>query len=289
LIMFGLTVREIQGDAAAPSAIDGLAEGGVGALGLPVQVPDLRGYLTLALSGTFPEPALRLSSVTRQRWLDSYVEQVLTRDAIAVAGERDPIRLRRYFEALALNTAGLVENKKLYDAAEVNAKTAAAYERLLTNLLVLEAVPAWTTNRLKRLTRLAKRYLVAPALAASALRMDVEGVLREGDLMGRVDTFVMAQLRADATVSRLRPRLHHLRAEQGRHEIDVIIELSGGRVLGIEVKSDSAPGSGAARHLTWLRDELGQRFVAGLVLYTGPRAFELGDRISAVPICALWA
>lgn len=287
--MFGLTVREIEGDAGAPAVIDRLVADGAGALRLAAQVPDLRGYLELALSGAFPEPALRLSSSARQRWLDGYVEQLLTRDSAHVGGERDPVRLRRYFEALALNTAGVVEHKKLYDAAGINAKTAAAYERLLANLLVVEAVPAWATNRLKRLARSAKRYVVDPALATAALRMDVEGVLRDGDLMGRVlDTFVMAQLRAEATVSTLRPRLHHLRAEQGRHEIDILVELSGDRVVGIEVKADAAPGSGAAQHLRWLRDELGRRFVAGMVLHTGPRSFEMDDRITAVPICALW-
>jgi hypothetical protein len=46
---------------------------------------------------------------------------------------------------------------------------------------------------------------------------------------------------------------------------------------------------GAARHLAWLRDEFGDRFVAGVVLHTGPRAYELGDRLLAVPICTLWA
>jgi len=28
--------------------------------------------------------------------------------------------------------------------------------------------------------------------------------------------------------------------------------------------------------------------VAGVVLHTGPRSYELGERIIAAPICALW-
>ncbi len=39
----------------------------------------------------------------------------------------------------------------------------------------------------------------------------------------------------------------------------------------------------------WLRDELADRFVAGVVLHTGPRLFHLDDRIVAAPICTLWA
>ncbi len=289
LTMSSLTRREIDGEAPAPPLIDRLVERGAAKLSLPERVPDLREYVELALSGGFPEPALRLAAAARDRWYDGYVDQLLTRDATQVGAERDPIRLRRYFEALALNTAGVVDDKKLYDTAGINAKTAAAYERLLTNLLVVEAIPAWTTNRLKRLTRSAKRYVVDPALVAATLRMDVDAVLKDGDLMGRLlDTFVVAQLRAEVPVSGLRPRLYHLRAEQGRHEVDIILELAGHRVVGIEVKADAAPGGKAAQHLGWLRAVLGERFIAGVVLHTGPRTFELDEQITAVPICALW-
>jgi hypothetical protein len=40
---------------------------------------------------------------------------------------------------------------------------------------------------------------------------------------------------------------------------------------------------------SWLRDELGDRFVAGVVLHTGTGVYPLGDRLLAAPICTLWA
>lgn len=43
-----------------------------------------------------------------------------------------------------------------------------------------------------------------------------------------------------------------------------------------------------ARHLRWLRERLGDRFVVGVVLHTGPRSFILEERISAIPISTLW-
>ena len=33
----------------------------------------------------------------------------------------------------------------------------------------------------------------------------------------------------------------------------------------------------------------GARFLAGVVLHTGPRVYELEERILAAPICTLWA
>jgi len=161
---------------------------------------------------------------------------------------------------------------------------------LLVNLQVVEALPAWTSNRLKRLTLSPKRYLIDPALMAGIVGVTESAVLGDGDLLGRVlDTFVAAQLRPEAQVAEHRVRLYHLRQEHGRHEIDLLVELGAERLIGVEVKAESAPDASSARHLRWLRDELGDRFLCGVVLHTGPTAFSLGDRITAAPISTLWA
>lgn len=108
------------------------------------------------------------------------------------------------------------------------------------------------------------------------------------DSSASLDTFVTAQLRAEVARSSTSPRLHRLRQEGGRREVDLVIEYGGGRVFGIEVKATSAPDRSDARHLVWLRDELGDRFLGGAVLHTGPRAFSLGAGIVAAPIASLW-
>jgi hypothetical protein len=77
--------------------------------------------------------------------------------------------------------------------------------------------------------------------------------------------------------------------EQGRHEIDLIAELAGQGVVGIEIKASAAPTTREdAEHLRWLREELGERFLAGLVLRTGPRMYELDKKIIAAPIAVIW-
>ncbi len=286
--MYGMTVRELLGESSRSSFVDRVARGD--ALAAAPDTPDLRGYIAHILRSGFPEAALRLSEGARQRWLESYLDQLLTRDVAQLDVGRDPARLRRYFEAYALNTAGVVEDKAIHDAAGIDRKTAVAYEALLTNLLVVEALPAWTTNRLKRLVLSPKRHVVDGALVASILRLDANAILRSGDLLGRLlDTFVVSQLRAEIAVSSSRPRLYHVRQEQGRFEIDVLSELGGGQVVGIEVKAGAAPTGRDARHLVGLRDRLGDALLAGILFHTGPRTFTLAERITAVPISALWA
>lgn len=288
LNMWGLSEREIAGSTAAPSPLRILGEGDPGMLAAPTSTPDLPGYIELALRGGFPDAALRLEEAGREQWLAGYLDQILTRDAIHISG-RDPVRLARYFEVLALNSAGIVSDSTIFEAAAVDRRTADAYERLLANLFILDIVPAWLTNRLSRLVKAPKRYITDPSLIAAALRMDSRSVLRDGGVLGRVlDTFVAAQLRPELAVSGLRPRLFHLREKNGRHEIDLLAELAGDRVIAFEVKASAAPRRADAAHLEWLRDRLGERFVAGIVLHTGPSAFALSDRVSAAPIASLW-
>jgi predicted AAA+ superfamily ATPase len=288
--MYGLTMREIVGRSDGPSFLERLAGAALGAFPAPTDPPDLLRYIELALGGGFPEPVLHLTGRPRQAWLETYVDQLVTRDAQALGETRDPVLLRRYFEALCVHTAGVAAEKTVYDAAGINRMTAGAYERVLTDLFVFEAVPAWSSNRLSRLTQAAKRYLVDASLVASALRLDEQAVLRQGDLLGRViDTLVASQLRPEVELSELRPRLYHLRDREGRHEIDLLAELGGGDVIAIEVKATAAPNRGDARHMAWLRERIGPRFLAGAVLHTGPRPFVLEERILALPICSIWS
>ncbi len=288
--MFGMTIRE-QGQMGLDKATPFLDRVAGGLDLLPAaDTPDLRGYVERLLRGGFPEPALRFGDEGRRHWLESYLEHLLTRDAEQVDGGRDPMRLRRFLEAYALNTAGVVEEKTLIEAAGINRRTAQAYERLLVNLLAVDSLPAWTSNRLKRLVLTPKRHLVDAALAGAVLRLDTDLVLRDGDLLGRLlETFVVSQVRAELAVTAARPRLYHVRQQQGRFEIDLLAELAGGRLVGIEVKADAAPGPDSARHLAGLRDRYGDAFAAGVVLHTGPRAYRLGDRLIAAPISTLWA
>lgn len=287
LSVYGMTIRELQRLPAAKAFVERAVD--PANLLLPAAKPDLVGYVEAALKGGFPEPAIRLQQRARNRWLNGYLDQLLTRDAEGVDSGRDPARLRRFFEVLAMNTAGIVADTTLSVPAGVTRRTAVAYEALLTNLFVTEALPAWTSNRTKRLTLRPKRFLVDAALAGAALGLDAGDVLGDGDILGRIlETFVASQLRAEQILMDRPARLYHLRTEKGRQEIDIVVELPGRGLLAIEVKASAAPDARAARHLAWLRDEIGSEFLQGIVLHTGPGLYTLGDRLTAVPICAIW-
>lgn len=285
--MYPMTLAEQLGRDTVPF-VDRIA-GGHDLASAPAPVLDLRDYLGLALRGGFPEPCLQLGDRAARAWLESYAEQVALRDVRAYGERPDASRLRRYLEACAACSATVTQHKTLYDAAGISRNTALAYDALLEDLVVSHRVEAWSSNRLKRLSRTPKRYIIDSGLLAGILRVGIDDVLASGRLIGSMlDTFVTAQLRAESAVAATRYRLFHLREQDGRREVDLVVEFGGGRIAGIEIKSASAVGQTDARHLAWLRDQMGEQFVAGVVLHTGRDVFGLGDRITAAPISTLW-
>lgn len=291
--IFGITERELAGrlNPEQPAFLTTLARGALDQLAMPASPPDIDEYLLLAVRGGFPEIAYRQrSDRARGLWLASYLDDLVTRDVAALDAHKDPAKLRRYLRALAFNTAGMPTDATLYQAANVDAKTAAGYEQLLENLYVLTQVPAWSSNRLSRLTKAAKRYLIDTGLGATAANLTVTDILADPGLTGRFfDAFAATQLRPELALMYPQPAAHHLRVEGGRREVDLVFDLGAGRMVALEFKAGAAPGTNDAKHLFWLREQLGADFLAGAVIHTGPGLFELGDRVYAVPLCAMWS
>lgn len=90
LAIYGLTLRELRGNVEEPRFLDLLSGGDVDALAVADPPPDLPAYLELALTGGFPELVLRLTGPARTAWLDSYLDQLLTRDAALLTGRAPP-------------------------------------------------------------------------------------------------------------------------------------------------------------------------------------------------------
>jgi uncharacterized protein len=288
LPMYGLTEREIENRLGQQSWFEQLIR--TGAAGEHRSEEALRSYMQRALRSGFPDAALQGTDRGRGRWLASYVDQVVTRDAASIAPGRDPQRLRAYLSAVALNSAGVVDDTTLWTAAGIAKDTSRAYDSLLQSLFVLDRIPAWTSNRLKRLTLASKRYLVDPGLFVGILGLTENEVVQNGDLLGRLlETFVVAQIRAEVALMSPAPRLHHLRTAEGRHEIDLVIEVGASDLVAIEIKATSTPDPGDATHLRWFRRELGERVRATILLHTGPNTLRFDDGTVAVPISALWS
>lgn len=288
LAMYGLTVGELQQRPLAAAAVERLFSDQDPTVGTLAQAPGLIDYLDHALRGGFPD-AVGLGDFARSLWFEGYVDQLVRHDVADLADVRSPTGLAALLRAVALNTAGLPSLTTLADAAGIDHRTASAYLDLLEDLRIIERIPAWTTNRLSRMVKTPKYYVLDPGLAAHLAGDTRAGLLKSNDRIRRlIDTFVLAQLRPLLRLDTPSVTAHHLRDANQVREIDVVLESASGQIVGIEITANSTIEPRDARHLSWLRDHLGTTFQRGIVLHTGGTTYPLGDRIWAVPIAALW-
>ncbi|MCU0648302.1 MAG: DUF4143 domain-containing protein [Gemmatimonadaceae bacterium] len=267
-------------------------------------------------------PGIRaLPGRARRAQLDGYLTRVVDRD-FEEAGHkvRRPDALRRWMRSYAAATATVTTLEKIRDAStggegETLAKTSVlAYRDVLERLFLLEPVPGWlpSRNHLNRLTQAPRHHLADPALAARLLGAD-EGALlhgvvsplfddaihppdrrmravapRDGTLFGQLfESLVTQSVRvyaqsAEATV-------HHLRVEDGRHEVDLIVQRSDHRVVALEVKLSPVVADDDVKHLLWLREVLQEDLLDAAVITTGTQAYRRRDGIAVIPAALLAA
>ena len=91
--------------------------------------------------------------------------------------------MRRYLQAYALHSAGVVADSSLAESARLDRKTAAGYHEILSVLRLIADTPAWRSNRLKRLMATPKRYVTDAGLAAWLAGVDFDGALPISDLL----------------------------------------------------------------------------------------------------------
>jgi len=253
-------------------------------------------------------PGIRgFTARARALQLDGYVSRILEHE-IPEAGAtvRRPAALRSWLTAYAAATSTTASYTAILDAATPNhgdkpsRVTADHYREILTRLWVLDPLPAWspTLSHLRRLGMASKHHLVDPALAAALLDASEESLLGEPGwtLSPRADaTLLGALFESLATLSvrvfaqRHGWRVSHLRTRNGDHEIDLIVEVEGLRVLAIEVKLAGAVDDSDVTHLRWLSQQLGDRVVDSVVLTTGPFAYRRRDGVAVIPLGMLGA
>lgn len=241
--------------------------------------------------GGFPEVVTAVPARGRSDWFDAYLQTVVERETPAVARLGDTSALRRTLRAVAALTGRHVNETQLADQLSLSRPTLGAYLDLLDAVYMSVRVPAWSPEAPGRLTKRPKIHLVDSGLATSILGWSAARLADPlWSAAGPIwESFVVTELRKQASWLRPRPQVFHARDKGGRHEVDAVIEWPGGDVAGVEVKRSRSVKTADAAGLRWLAQRCQGRMTAGVVLYGGAEVHPLGDDILAMPISALWS
>lgn len=295
-----LAEREIQAPAVSLAE---LLKGGRPPIGGETAVT-LRDYTNEIVTSGFP--AIRnLRGRALRAQLDSYVARIADKDFLEFGyATRNPEVLRRWMRAYAAATATTATLETIRDAATSGEGTKPSrdivhqYRSILERLWILDPLPAWlpSRNQISRLGHPDKHHLADPALAAALLGVGADallegedagiGIPRDGTLLGHLfESLVTQSVRVYAQAAEAEVR--HLRTHHGRHEVDLIVVRPDGRAIGMEMKLARTVTDADARHLLWLKDEIGDDLLDSIIVTTGPHAYRRDDGIAVVPAALL--
>ncbi|MHB1468123.1 MAG: ATP-binding protein [Solirubrobacteraceae bacterium] len=244
-------------------------------------------YAQRIATGGFPDAQSR-GARGMSRLFSSYVASILERGVGDVASVRDPTDVSRLLGVAAARSATLMSARSMGSELGVSHKTVAAHTKILEDLFLVRRLRPWHANLGSREVKTPKLYVTDTGLLAHLMNADAERLAHETTLAGAMfETFVAMELERQREWADCEPSLFHYRDGQQR-EVDIVLELRSGEIAGVEVKSGATVTPRDFTGLRHLRDGLGARFVAGVVLYTGERTLPFGDRLSAVPLCGLW-
>lgn len=240
---------------------------------------------------------LSLPERRRSQALDSYLRQVVDRD-LPGAGytARRPETLRRWLAAYGAASSTPTSYSRILDAttggdgSQPSKDTTAHYRDLLSQIWVLDPVPAWNSvrNPLKAAQLAPKHQLVDPALALRLQGLSARDLTlpRGSHLLGALfESLATLSIRAAASAEFA--TVSHLRTARGEREVDLVVEGTDGRLLGVEVKSAAAVQDKDVEHLLWFRDQFPDDVVDLVVLYSGQYAYRRLDGVAVIPLALL--
>lgn len=250
-------------------------------------------YTERALAGGFPVALGRPPGDARDRWFADYVRLVIARDALDLRRVRGRTVLPRLLRQLAAQTAQLLNVAKVARTLAIDASVAEDYARLLEETFLVHRLPAWGSTLRSRVNRTPKVHLLDTGVGGHLLGITPERLAtREPAVLSEfghlLETFAVNEVLKQASWSDEVLEFGHFRTHDG-DEVDLVIEKTDSRVVGVEVKAGSRVVDSDLRGMRMLRRALGPRFLGGVVLALVPYGYSLPDEgIHVLPLDSLW-
>ena len=209
------------------------------------------------------------------RWRRDFIRSYLERD-VPLFGPRIPAEtMRRFWAMLAHRQGSLFNAAEFARSLDVDGKTVARYLDLLVDLLLVRRLPPLHRNAGKRLVKSPKVFIRDSGLVHSLLDIDSEDALLGHPVVGTSwEGFVIETLIGAAPEGTL---ASFYRTATGV-EVDLVLELPGGKVWAIEVKRGQVAKVERGFHLACDDIKPARR----LVVYGGNERYPLGNAVEAV-------
>ena len=241
---------------------------------------------------TFPEIALN-DGIDKSEWMDSYLGDILDRDAIQFAKIRKPGLVYHLLVSLSSRVGSLMNNDNIMKETGFNQGTFESYKTFCNAAFLTFEVQPWSKpNKLnKRFVRSKKLYFTDTNFLSFIMRRDIDEVYaKDPSVMGHLfENFIATEIiKATSTLPGKFFLSHFNPVREHGKETDFIIEKDNGEAVAVEVKLDSTLNEKDFKNLELCRNTIGDKLIKGILIYTGESIVPFGDRLWAVPINYLY-
>jgi len=246
-------------------------------------------YAALIEMGGYPDVQTR-NARRRKAYFSNYISRVLDHDADELSGLAHIDQLKKIFTLLAGNPSQLYVRSNVSRLVGIPESSMNGYIRLLEDLGMIHSLAAWGKNYSKRALSKPKIILSDTGLVCSLNGITGEFLsdIENGNELGPLlEAFVITEINKQRSWSELDYTLFHYR-DSDKKEIDLVLELAGGKIIAIEIKAASSFSHKDFAGMKLLRDTLGKRFHVGIVLYTGTQVQPFGEKLYAAPVSSIW-
>ncbi|MSU83646.1 MAG: ATP-binding protein [Pedosphaera sp.] len=240
------------------------------------------------LSGGYPLAIARKTAARRKAWFQSYLTTILQHDIRDLTHVADVTAVPRLLSVVATRAGSLLNFADLSRSLGLPQTTLKRYFALLEATFLTQLLRPWSSNLGQRVIQTPKVYLNDTGLLAHLLGLTVERLNVDGTLAGGVlENFVLMELRKQSAWSETQPEFYFWRTASGQ-EVDIVLEDSSGRLVGIEIKASATLGGSDVRGLQAMANAAGPRWVRGVVLYTGSEVIPFSSNLHGLPVSQLW-
>lgn len=247
---------------------------------------------SLIIQGGYPEVQEKTARAKRL-WYQSYIEGRLFKDFETLYAARGDYhsKLTALIHYLCGLAGNLIKYSNIANDLGQEDKVIKNYMEILELMFFIKRVPGYLKNKAKRkAVTMSKLQLIDTGLGCSILGISNEAqLLKTNYFGGLLENLIYLELLKQSTWSDEPVSLWHFR-DTHQNEVDIVLEQSNGKIIGVEVKATATLHQADFTGLIKLAEFNPTQFEKGIIFYSGKNVLSFsrdGVSLMALPISSL--